>query len=134
MGYVSKDDVRQMLHNIGGCDAEKDSWEDGWDKAIDEAIRQLDYGLQDSELKAICKFAEEEADFFFDVCKRQLRSLWTAFCIHSGYECDTRGYDNDLREVWEAVKQNKSNPWDDGVNGEEVWFDLFDDFMCEEVV
>lgn len=134
MGYVSKDDVRQMLHDIGGCDAEKDSWEDGWDKAIDEAIRQLDYRLQDRELKAICKFAEEEADFFFDVCKRQLRSLWTAFCIHSGYECDTRGYDNDLREVWEAVKQNKSNPWDDGVNGEEVWFDLFDDFMCEEVV
>ena len=32
------------------------------------------------------------------------------------------------------MKRNKSNPWDDGVNGEEVWFDLFDDFMCEEVV
>ena len=48
--------------------------------------------------------------------------------------CIRDRYDNDLREVWEVVKQNKSNPWDDGVNGEEVWFDLFDDFMCGEVV
>lgn len=133
MGYVSKDDVRQMLHNIGGCDAEKESWADGWDKAIDEAIRQLDHELQDGELKAICKFAEEE-DFSFDICIQQLRSLWTAFCLHSDYECDTRRYDTDLREVWEAVKRNESNPWKDDAHSEEAWFDSFDSFMCEEIV
>ena len=40
--YVRIADVYIMLHNIGGCGAEEDSWADGWDKAIDEAIRQLD--------------------------------------------------------------------------------------------
>lgn len=39
--YLKKDDVLQLLHNIGGCGAEKDSWSDGWDQAINEAYRQI---------------------------------------------------------------------------------------------
>jgi len=39
---VWRQDVYRMLHEIGGTDAEKDSWSDGWDKAIDTAIEKLE--------------------------------------------------------------------------------------------
>lgn len=39
--YLKKSDVLKLLHNIGGCGAEKNSWSDGWDQAINEAYRQI---------------------------------------------------------------------------------------------
>lgn len=40
--YIKQKKVYEMLHEIGGCDAEPESWADGWDKAIDTAIDKLE--------------------------------------------------------------------------------------------
>lgn len=40
--YVKLKKVWKMLHGLGGCGAEPESWADGWDKAIDIAIGELD--------------------------------------------------------------------------------------------
>ena len=91
------------------------------------------------ELEFICAFALEE-DLEPEVSREQLRSLWTAYCIHAEYECDTCGYDNDIRDVWHAVTQNETNPWnadvpdEDVEEGTEPGFDQFDNFMCENLV
>lgn len=37
---VSREAVKTMLNDIGGCDA-KEEWAKGWDSAIDESIRRL---------------------------------------------------------------------------------------------
>ena len=76
----------------------------------------------------------KEADFGYDVCRRQLRSLWTAYCLHNGYDCDTLQYDISLNEVWASIIQNNSCPWCDDEDEGVVGFDLFYDYMCEEVV
>ena len=34
---ISKSEALEALHNIGGCGAQKNSWDDGWDSAIDAA-------------------------------------------------------------------------------------------------
>ena len=39
--YVKVKKVYKMLHSIGGCGAEPESWADGWDKAIDEVCHNL---------------------------------------------------------------------------------------------
>lgn len=53
-------------------------------------------------------------------CK-QLRSLWTTYCIINGVNPDTKVYDTDLFTLWEIVQS--------------VWtgtsFDEFDEYMCE---
>lgn len=36
--YLSRARVLEVLQEIGGCDADPDTWADGWDKAIDEPI------------------------------------------------------------------------------------------------
>ena len=87
----------------------------------------------DDELQYILTFAAEE-DFFFEVVRKQLRSLWTAYCIHKRYECDTAAYDMALEWVWAKVLFNKSNPWQDDEVEEMIGFDLFEDYMCEELV
>lgn len=38
---ISRKAVYDMLHGLGGCDAQ-DEWSKGWDKAIDTAIGELD--------------------------------------------------------------------------------------------
>lgn len=56
-------------------------------------------------------------------CK-QLRSLWTSYCIVNDVDPDTSEYDTDLFFLWETIQP--------------VWkgtsFDEFDNFMCEEMV
>lgn len=55
-------------------------------------------------------------------CK-QLRSLWTTYCIINEVNPDTKTYDTDLFTLWEIVQS--------------VWigtsFDEFDEFMCEDL-
>lgn len=84
------------------------------------------------ELRYIVEFVRDK-DFGYDTCRKQLRSLWTAYCLHRDYECDTLGYDGDLKIVWDALEKNTSHPWcnddEDGIIG----FELFDMYMCEEV-
>ena len=40
--YIEREEVYEMLHALGGCGADPDTWADGWDKAIDTAIEELD--------------------------------------------------------------------------------------------
>lgn len=87
----------------------------------------------DDELQYILKYAAEE-DFGYDVCRKQLRSLWTSYCLRRDLECDTATYDSRLRELWEAIDKNTSCPWQDDEDEGVAGFDLFDGYMCEQVV
>lgn len=58
----------------------------------------------------------------------QLRSLWTAYCIHQDMEVDTLSYDQDLLVLWETVE--KAAPKCEHTAD----FDAFDAFMCELLV
>ena len=39
---ISREELWKELHNAGGCDGKKGSYDDGWDSAITEAIRLLE--------------------------------------------------------------------------------------------
>ena len=39
---ISRKEVCQILHELGGCDAKPGSWSDGWDRAIAKAISQVE--------------------------------------------------------------------------------------------
>lgn len=87
---------------------------------------------EESEMSFMLAFARRE-DFGYEVTRKQLRSLWTAYCIRHDYDVDTSQYDNDLRWIWSATQENTSCPWnddEDGIRG----YDLFDNYMCEEVL
>lgn len=78
---------------------------------------------RNDELKYLLAFVSENC-FDSEVCCDQLRSLWTAHCLHHGLDVDTAQYDNDLLTLWTEVEATESNNvfWSD--------FDSFDDFMC----
>lgn len=80
-----------------------------------------------AELKYLKQFAFESC-FDTEVCRDQLRSLWTAYCFHHNLDVDTAGYDTDLLAVWEAVAEveQETADWSD--------FDSFGNFMCKELV
>lgn len=87
---------------------------------------------EESEMSFMLAFARNE-DFGYEVTRKQLRSLWTAYCIRHDLEPDTASYDNDLRWIWSAVEENTSCPWHDDEDGI-VGYWLFDNYMCEEVL
>lgn len=67
------------------------------------------------EFERMRKFAEE-ADFGgYNVepnevqmlARNQLRCLWTAYCIIADLEPDTLRYDEQLKELWMAVIENR---------------------------
>ena len=83
----------------------------------------------EAEFKYLLDFAKG-ADLFFEVQRRQLRSLWTAYCVHANTDVDTRAYDRDLRSLWEALPADREED-----SGEDfTTFEKFDDFMCAELV
>lgn len=84
------------------------------------------------EFEFILDFARD-GDFGYDVCCRQLRSLWTAYCLHNNMECDTRVYDNDIRDVYNVLEKNASCPWGDDDEEGIIGFELFDMYMGEEL-
>ena len=63
-----------------------------------------------------------------EICRDQLRMLWTAYCLHHGLEADTSGYDTDLLELWNKLTEtgDGASDWSD--------FDSFDNFMCTYLV
>lgn len=75
------------------------------------------------ELSYILKFAVEE-DLSYEVCLNQLRSLWTAYCLHHDLTPDTSKYDADIALIWGVISENDTSPW----NGDEGThdFNLFD--------
>lgn len=76
-----------------------------------------------SEFQNIIDYVKS-ADWNNHVCFEQLRALWTAYCIHNHYECDTYAYDTKLRELYEEYAQH-----DVSLTAEQ-----FDEYMCNYLV
>lgn len=53
----------------------------------------------------------EGGDFVQFVEVKQLRALWTAFCLHHGLDHDTRTYDCYALEMWNYLQDNLTCPW-----------------------
>ena len=79
------------------------------------------------EFVFLARFAEE-AFIGEETVAAQLRSLWTAYCLHHNLDVDTREYDDDLRELWSSVSREEEDApnWSD--------FGSFDSFMCSYLV
>lgn len=97
----------KMLHGDGYSDSEN-------------TLRDLTIGK--AELEYMKQFIKESAFDNETMCD-QLRSLWTAYCIHHGLDCDTCKYDNDLLSLWNVMDEQDNTYWSD--------FDSFDIFMCK---
>lgn len=106
------DEQLRELHVSGYFDAEN-------------MLRDMANGTE--EFEYMRKYADG-ADFSADVCREQLRSLWTAYCLHQNLDCDTGRYDIDLMRLWEAVRDTEpdTTDWSD--------YDSFDGFMCRQLV
>jgi len=78
-------------------------------------------GVKISELEFLKAFAQESC-FDNELCRDQLRSLWTAYCFHHNHDVDTREYDVDLQELWEVIDESDCADWHD--------YSTFYDFMC----
>ena len=74
-----------------------------------------------AEKRFMLAFAREN-DMSVDVCRAQLRSLWTAYCLHYDLDVDTSGYDSEMCDLWDAVEQDWSS------------HNAFDNFMCQDLV
>ena len=89
-----------------------------WNDRRGEKIAELKF------LKDFCR----EADLSAEICRDQLRSLWTAYCFHHNLIADTLDYDMGLTELWGIIEKSEPDTGDWG-NDEE-----FDNFMCAYLV
>lgn len=82
---------------------------------------------QKEELDFILAFIEESS-FDEELVCQQLRSLWTAYCLHHGLDVDTRDYDADITTVWTVMSENEDDNayWSD--------FDSLSSYLCAELV
>lgn len=82
---------------------------------------------RESEAKFLFDFARESC-FDVEVCRDQLRILWTAFCLHHGLDVDTLNYDCELQVLWNVISESEPDTAD--------WNDLdsFYGFMCRWLV
>lgn len=96
-------------------------------KAINRLADQIEKAnvAQDKMLAKILQFAEAES-FEVSVSLKQLKALWSAYCIAQDYEPDTAAYDSHLKQIWSVLKKNPSNPFRDYVS--------FDSYMCMDLV
>lgn len=53
----------------------------------------------------------EGGDFVQFVEVKQLRALWTAFCLHHGLDPDTSTYNGYALEMWNYLEENLTCPW-----------------------
>lgn len=79
------------------------------------------------ELDYILAFVEENT-FDAEISCQQLRSLWTAYCLHHGLDVDTRDYDDDMSTIWSVMSENEEDNayWSD--------FDSLNNYLCAELV
>lgn len=63
-----------------------------------------------------------------EICRDQLRMLWTAFCLHHDLNVDTYAYDRYLFELWQEMQKagDGTSEWADA--------DEFENFMCAYLV
>lgn len=77
-------------------------------EALDMAIFELKGNSRRIELDYLLAFATESC-FDTETCCDQLRSLWTAYCLHNRLDVDTRDYDLTLLKVWEVVSAEEED-------------------------
>lgn len=59
---ISKNVALEALHNIGGCGAQKNSWDDGWDSAIDTAydvVRNIKDDTMENAVKGTIEWLKQ---------------------------------------------------------------------------
>ena len=109
-------------------------------KGILEILRQDGYHAAARLIEHLQSAISREAEFEFlrafiaescfdtEVCRDQLRMLWTAYCLHHNLDVDTTGYDNDLLALWNRLEEtgDGTSEWED--------FDSFSNFMCAYLV
>ena len=80
-----------------------------------------------AEFDFLSDFVAENC-FEVEVCRDQLRVLWTAFCLHHGLIVDTHNYDLHLLKLWQEIQKTG--------DGTSEWADLdgFENFMCAYLV
>ncbi len=113
-----------MLHRDGYFDAEQ---------IIRSLLRQVNISdMQKTSIKKLkleyLKDFAREAYLDNDVSCDQLRSLWTAYCLHHNLTVDTATYDSDIAELWGAVSFDGEGTaeWND--------FECFKNFMCAHLI
>lgn len=62
MAKISSKKLIEKLHEIGGCDAEPDTWANGWDLAIDKAIEIVSDMAKAAERKKEAKKLKPKSD------------------------------------------------------------------------
>lgn len=102
-------------------------WRDGYFAAA-RLIERLQSTVSRNAEKEYLKHFAAESSLDESVCCNQLRSLWTAYCLHHDLSVDTGGYDADLLDLWGSVEgnQQKTADWSN--------FNSFDHFMCQMLV
>lgn len=80
---------------------------------------------RNEEFEYLLKFAGE-ADLSEEVLRLQLKSLWSAYCLHKNFDADTLQYDLACRDLWEKVEEKDTACWGD--------FDSFENYLCEYLV
>ena len=107
--------VKAMLQQDGYVDA---------GKLIESLENTISRKAEYQYLKAFAR----ESSFDDELCRDQLRSLWTAYCFHQELTVDTAGDDSDLLELWNEMSEigDGTSEWDG--------YDGFDAFMCRYLV
>lgn len=87
---------------------------------------------KDEEFDYISSFIAEpsfEKAFDEEIYCKQLRCLWTSYCLRHNLDVDTSSYDNDLLSLWEKMEDS----YDGGEVEAACWsdFDSFDLYMGE---
>ena len=83
--------------------------------------------MKNQERDYIFNFVNE-GSFDEEVACRQLRALWTSYCLHHHIDVDTAEYDNLLLEIWDSVSSSEDDNayWGD--------FNSFDRFMAADLI
>ena len=92
--------------------------------------------FRDELMNRILKFVTEN-DLDADVCRTQLASMWTTYCLLNDYEVDTADYDNDLRRIYNAICEYTARDMAAFGAQHYEWpasYEIFDDWMCAELV
>lgn len=100
---------------------------DGYHAAARIIESMRDKVSREAEMRYLKEFARQGC-FDEELCRDQLRCLWTAYCLHHRLDADTSGYDCDLMELWNATAEDEPETadWSD--------YDSFDKFMCQYLV
>lgn len=100
---------------------------DGYHAAVQIIESMQDTISRKAEMEYLKEFVRQSC-FDEELCRDQLRCLWTAYCLHHGLDVDTSGYDYDLMDLWNATAEDEPETadWSD--------YDSFDNFMCRFLV